>query len=104
MPDQQIPAGLKTRCEPIDELLLRRLVEVDHHIAAEDHVKERWRVKRIHQVQAPEFDHPADQWFDPKPSFPVAGAAQQIFLRPVPGKVPESLSLVDRSLGRRQSA
>src|SRR5215469_1135480 len=102
MTRQQKSSGLETVCKAIDELRLSILIEIDHHVAAKDYVEWPLGVKRFHQIETPELDHPANERFDAKPSFPASGAAEEIFAQPVFGQVLETLRFINASFGDSQ--
>src|ERR1017187_10188561 len=58
VPDKQSPSGRQLLPEPSDQALLRWLIEVAHHVSAEDHVKQPLHGPWVHQVQAGEMHHP----------------------------------------------
>src|SRR5690348_7937196 len=73
--DEQISAGLQVLRQPVYQTLLRRLVEVNHDIAAEDQWKTAIVRKRLYQVQAGELNAPADLGLDPVPALRLAVSA-----------------------------
>src|SRR5579884_289419 len=56
MADEEEAARAEQLPEAADELLLRGLVEVDHDVAAEDHVERSFHRPRLHQVEPGEPD------------------------------------------------
>src|SRR5450432_4202065 len=57
VPREEEPAGPEEPGEALDEPPLRGLVEIDHHIPAEDRVESLFHGPlRVHEVQAREFD------------------------------------------------
>ena len=81
MAQEQEAAGAQVLAQPLQHRMLGRLVEIDQHVAAEDHVEVAvdW-VALIHQVQPHEFDPGAQFRHDPHQSALAVAAAQQIAL------------------------
>src|SRR5471030_1463642 len=58
---EEKPAGPQERREALDQPPLRWLVEIDHHVPAEDRVEALFQGPfRVHEVQAREFDMARD--------------------------------------------
>src|SRR5260370_11322721 len=79
MSEKQITAGREAWGESVDQFRACGLVEIDHHVAAKDHVERLSMVERLNQIQAVELDHVADGRFDAIPAFPAVRTAQQVF-------------------------
>ena len=60
MADTKIPPGAQKTRHFVDEFLLRFLVEIDHHVSAENEIE--WSFKRIglFKVQTVKSDDPFD--------------------------------------------
>src|SRR4051812_39421412 len=68
--DEKITAGYDLPREFLHQFLLRRTVEIDHHVAAEDHLKklvERWRA--FEEIQALKIDGPLQARFNAEIAF-----------------------------------
>src|SRR5580692_4030108 len=102
MSDQQIPARSQARRKAVDQPLLRLFIEIDHDIAAKDHLKEMRGTQRLHQVETPELDHFADGRFNAVPSLPPAYSAQEVFPGPIQRKLLESFRLIRAAFRSRQ--
>lgn len=89
--------------EVLQDLGLGRLVEIDHHVAAEDHVELlRERPIAVEQVDLAEVDHRLQLGPHAGIAFLLAGAAQEILLEPVGGQRRHALHRVDAGAGARQ--
>src|SRR5260370_7572836 len=89
MADKQIAAGREAWGESVDQFRACGLVEIDHHVAAKDHVERLSMVERLNQIQAVELDHVADGRFDAIPAFPAVRTAQQVFPEALRGQIPK---------------
>src|ERR1700757_695975 len=94
MPDEQIAAGFKTRCQPIHELFLRRPAEIDHHVATEDQSESAEIRKWLDEVNTAELHHGHHFCSHPIPSFPAALAAEKMFPQPWSHHSLQTISLV----------
>ena len=57
MADEEVPAGLEMVIELVDQPFLRRTIEIDHHIPAEDQIQRRFNGKTVvHQVHTAKLD------------------------------------------------
>src|SRR5437764_932614 len=75
MPDEEIASGFQAFGQPAHDSLLRRPVEVNHHVAAKDHRELPGPRERLHEVdtevidrRAQGFNHRVGGWiaFDPE--------------------------------------
>ena len=58
MPDEEVSARLQIVVKLIDQRFLRRMVEIDHDVAAKHDIERTLdRESIVHQVQASELNH-----------------------------------------------
>src|SRR5579872_6981624 len=87
MADKEVASRRKTEGQAVDQFRARGLVEIDHHVAAEDDVERLGMMKRLYQVEAVELDHVADGRLHAIPAFPAVRTAQQVFPEAVRGEI-----------------
>src|SRR5579884_973308 len=83
MPNEKVCAGFQKHRHSIDDLLLCRLIEIDHYVAATDERKYATRIELFNQIEPAKFDNPRHFGFDPVKALRFAVAAQQIFGQPL---------------------
>ena len=96
MSDKKIAARLQVAIELCDQLCLRRTIEVDHHVAAEDEIQGLFdRKGLVHQVD-PAIAHHLDQvGFDLDHAGPFPLPSQKMPLDDVFRKIPHAFVFVD---------
>src|SRR3569833_341588 len=82
MPNEQIPTDLQARREALHELCLRLVAEINHHVAAEDHVKFPDTGEWFNEIYATKFHHRPYLGPYAVPACPLPFAAQQVFAKP----------------------
>ena len=82
MAHEEIASRFQACSKAIDELGLGLVTEIDHDVAAEDHIKPADVGQGLNEIDAAIFDHIHNFWSHPVPAIPVTLAAQKVFPQP----------------------
>ena len=92
MTDEQVAVRHDIVGEAVEQRLLRRLVEIDHHVAAKQRVERPRHLPRLDQVQLAELDHVAQLVARAHLARVRAAAAQEPAAQLRPGRPATSFS------------